>query len=264
VAIINEAFARRHFDRENPLGRRFRTVTGDEQPGPWRTIVGVVRTVRMVGPYDARANDAGFYVPFYATVGGPVLSSPVPSEFATVVVRPRTNARAETLVSALRREVDKVDRDLPLYFVGTPAQHIDNAIAQNRVIAGMFSVFGLVAVLMASVGIYGVVSFSVNQRRQEFGVRMALGADNRTILAMVLRQGARQVVVGVTLGFALTLLLASVGQDVLARMLFNVSARDPFTYAVVLAVVTLVSLVAVLVPGRRAARVDPMVALRAQ
>ncbi len=265
VAVVNEAFARRHFGRDNPIGRRFRTVGEDEQPGPWRTIVGVTRTVRMLGVYSgSMADDSGFYAPFYGSIDGPVPPLPVPSEFATVVVRPRANVRADTMVSALRRAVEKVDRDLPLFFVGTPAQHYDDALAQNRVVAGMFSTFGLVAVLMASVGLYGVMSVSVNRRRQEFGVRMALGADRRAIVGIVLRQGGRQIALGLTLGFALAFVLATLGRSVLAGMLFNVSAHDPLTYSVVCAVVAVVSLAAALVPALRAARVHPMTALRAE
>ena len=264
VAVVNEAFARRHFGRDSPVGRRFRTVGEDEQPGPWRTIVGVTRTVRMLGVYSsALLDDSGFYVPFYGAVEGPVPPAPAPAEFATVIVRPRANVRAETMIPALRRAVEKVDRDLPLDYVGTPAQHYDSALAQNRVIVGMFSTFGLVAVLMASVGLYGVMSFSVNRRRQEFGVRMALGADRRTIVGIVLRQGGRQIALGLTLGFALAFVLATVGREVLGGMLFNVSAHDPLSYSVVFAVVAVVSLVAALVPALRAARVHPMKALRA-
>ncbi len=265
VAVVNEAFARRHFGRDNPIGRRFRIVGDDEQAGPWRTIVGVTRTVRMLGVYNSPlVDDSGFYIPFYGSINGPVPPAPAPSGFATVVVRPAARVPPEALVSALRRAVGTVDRDIPLHYVGTPAQHYDNALAQNRVIAGMFSIFGLVAVLMASVGLYGVMSFSVNQRRQEFGVRMALGADRRAIAGSVLRRGGRQIAVGLTLGFALAFVLATVGRDVLAGMLFNVSAHDPFSYAVVFAVVTVVSFVAALVPALRAARVSPMTALRAE
>jgi ABC-type antimicrobial peptide transport system permease subunit len=223
----------------------------------------VAQTVRMLGPYNnPTVDDSGFYIPFYGTLNGPVLPAPLPGRFATVVVRPRTSQAAERMTAALRREVDKVDRNLPLYYIGTPAQHFDSTLAQNRVIVGMFSACGLVAVLLAAIGIYGVMSFSVNQRRQEFGVRMALGADSRRVIGMVLRQGVRQLAVGLICGFGLTLLLASVGRNVLANMLFDVSPHDPFTYVVVLAVVTLVSLVAILVPGHRATRVDPMIALR--
>ncbi len=265
VAVVNEAFARRHFGRDNPVGRRFRTVGDDEQPGPWRTIVGVTRTVRMLGVYSSPlADDSGFYLPFYGSVEGPLLAVPVPDQFATIVARPRANGPTGVIFSALRRAVDRVDRDLPLYYVGTPAQHYDSALAQNRVVAGMFSTLGVLAVLMASAGLYGVMSFSVNRRRREFGVRMALGADPRAIVRIVLRRGVCQIASGLTLGFALAFALATAGRDVLAGMLFNVSAHDPFSYAVVFAVVTVVSLVAALVPALAAARVHPMTALRAE
>ena len=201
VAVVNEAFARRHFGGDNPVGRRFRTVGEDEQPGPWRTIVGVSRTVRMVGVYDnSLVDNSGFYVPFYGSVEGPVPPSPAPAEFASVVVRPRANVRAETMIPALRRAVAKVDRDLPLDYVGTPARNYDDALAQNRVVVGMFSTF----------------------------------------------------------------VLATAGRDVLGGMLFNVSPHDPLSYSVVLAAVSVVSLVAALVPALRAARVHPVTALRAE
>jgi ABC-type antimicrobial peptide transport system permease subunit len=122
----------------------------------------------------------------------------------------------------------------------------------------------LVAVVLASVGIYGVMSFAVSQRTQEFGVRMALGADRRRILGMVLRQASTQVVLGVLIGLVLALGLATAGRDAIGNILFGVSARDPFTFAVVVTLVALVSLVATLGPARRATRVDPLIALRAE
>jgi predicted permease len=266
VAIVNAAFARKHFGKESALGRRFRTGDGSTpQYGPWRTIVGVVATVRMLGPFNTpNVDESGFYVPFYSVPFGPAPAAPLASQFATVLVRPHAGQRAEALVSALRREVNKVDPNLPLYFVGTPKKNLDAAVAANRIIAAMFSIFGVVAVLLAAVGIYGVMSFSVSQRTQEFGVRMALGASTRRIVGMVLTQGSRQVLVGLVLGFGLALALATAGRDAIANTLFNVSAHDPFTYGAVLALVIVVSLVALLVPARRATRVDPMIALRAE
>jgi ABC-type antimicrobial peptide transport system permease subunit len=121
-----------------------------------------------------------------------------------------------------------------------------------------------VAVLLAAVGIYGVMSFSVNQRRQEFGVRMALGADNGRILGMVLKQGSRQVVTGLAVGVGLALAIAVLGRDGIDSILIGVNALDPVTYGAVAALVTAVSLAAVLVPARRATRVDPILALRAE
>ena len=266
VAVVNAAFAKKHFATESPIGRRFRSVDRNtEQPSPWRTIVGVVTTIRMLGPFNnPNVDDTGFYVPFYANPTGPVLPEPFVSQFATVIVKPRGGQRADTLATALRRQVNQVDPNLPLYFVDTPQKNLDGFVAPNRIVASMFSIFGLVAVVLASVGIYGVMSFAVSQRTQEFGVRMALGADRRRILGMVLRQGSRQVVLGVLVGLGLAFGLATLGRDAIGNILIGVSARDPFTFAVVVVLVALVSLVATLVPARRATRVDPLVALRAE
>ncbi|HVQ29011.1 MAG TPA: ABC transporter permease [Vicinamibacteria bacterium] len=266
VTVVNAAFARKHFGAESPLGRRFRTMDGStQQPGPWRTIVGVASTIRMLGPFNnPNVDDSGFYVPFYSNATGPALPEPFVSQFATVIVKPRGDQRADALVAALRRQVGTVDPNLPLYFVGTPKSNLDGFVAQTRIVATMFSLFGVVAVVLAAVGIYGVTSFGVNQRTQEFGVRMALGADRARILAMVLRQGSRQVAVGLGLGLGLAFLITTLGRDAIGNILFGVSARDPLTFAAVMALVALVSLVATLVPARRATRVDPLVALRAE
>jgi putative ABC transport system permease protein len=265
VAVVDTAFAARHFGSESPLGRRFRTVSGDgSRPSPWRTIVGVVTAVRMLPPFNnPGVEDAGFYVPFSASPIGPAPSAPVASQFATVVVKPRAAQDMDAVAGALRRVVAKADPNLPLYFVSTPGDQIEGLVAQNWVIATMFSAFGLVAVVLAAVGIYGVMSFSVNQRRQEFGVRMAHGATTGRILSMVLRQGALQVTIGLVLGFGLVVTMAALMGDAVASILFGVTAWDAPTYLSVLALVVATSLVATLVPARRATRVDPMIALRA-
>jgi predicted permease len=266
VAIVNAAFARRHFPGESAVGRRFRTMAANgRQPGPWRSIVGVVSTVRMLGPFNVPGVDeTGFYVPFFANPFGPVQPGPFVGQFTTIVVKPRAGLRADAMAVPLRQRVAQVDPNLPLYFVGTPARQLESFVAQNRIIATMFSIFGVVAIVLASVGMYGVMSFSVNQRRQEFGVRMALGAHYSRILRMVLRQGAVQLVIGLCLGVALALTLATVAGSGIQNILFGVSARDPMTYAIVIGVIATVSLVATLVPARRATRVDPMIALRAE
>ena len=264
VAVVNAAFASKHFGNESAIGRRFRTGDGSAPYGPWRTIVGVVSTVRMMPPFNLPNVDAsGFYVPFYSAPFGPGAQSAVGSQFATVIVKPHPGQRAEAVGGALRREVGKLDPNLPLYFVATPKQNLDGFVAQNRIIATMFSIFGAIAVVLAGVGIYGVMSFSVNRRTQEFGVRMALGAHHREILTMVVRQAARQVVVGLVLGLGLSLSLAILAGAAISNTLFGVSARDPLTYVAVFLLISAVSFAAVLVPGRRASRVDPMIALRA-
>jgi predicted permease len=268
VAIVNAAFARKHFPAEGALGRRFRTAPADgnpQQAGPWRTIVGVVTTVRMLGPFNQPGVDeAGFYVPFFSNPVGPIQQAPVASQFSTIVAKPRGGQRADAMAVPLGRQLAKADPNLPLYFVGTPKAQIDGFVAQNRIIATMFSIFGLVAMVLAAVGMYGVMSFSVNQRRQEFGVRMALGAHHGRILKMVLTQGVLQLAVGLFIGLGLALTLATLGGAGIQNVLFGVTARDPLTYSVVTILITVVSLVATIVPAHRATRVDPMIALRAE
>lgn len=269
VAIVNAAFAEKYFPHQSALGRRFRTVINNGRIfGPWRTIVGVAQTVRMQPPFDVPGvDDTGFYVPYFAAPTGPVLTTPFPQQFATVVVKPRGGAaRAEGLATPLQRAVNKVDPNLPLYFVGTARENQDAFLGPNRVIAGMFAVFGLIAVVLASVGLYGVTSFSVNQRTQEFGIRMALGADRDRILRMVLTQGAVQFAVGATLGIALTLAIARVAASAIAQsaLLFEISPSDPATYCGVATLLAVVAFAATLGPARRATRVDPMIALRAE
>lgn len=186
VAIVNAAFARKHFGAESAVGKRLRTGNGESVPyGPWRTTVGVVSTIRMQGPFnESNVDDAGFYLPFRATPFGPAPQGLAAEQFATIVVRPPPGQRAENVLNALRREVARLDQNLPPCFAGTPGQHMEAAMTAYRIIATMFTLFGAAAVLLAAVGIYGVMSFAVNQRRQEFGVRMALGADYRRILGV--------------------------------------------------------------------------------
>ena len=265
VAVINATFARKHFGNETALGRRFRTIQQNgTNPGPWRTVVGVVSDVRMAGPFNNKTDGTGFYVPFFDSAFGPAAPVPQAQQFGTAIVRPRGGQRPEALAQAVQQVVNKVDPNLPLYFVSTPKDAQDGFLAQNRIVAVMFAIFGGIGVLLASVGLYGVMSFSVNQRRQEFGVRMALGADAVRILKMVLGQGAWQIGVGLALGLGLTLLIAFVFSTGITNTLFQTNPRDPATYASVAALIAIVSLVATLVPAKRATRVDPMIALRAE
>ena len=265
VAVVNDAFVARHFPGESGLGRRFRTTQPNgTQPGPWRTIVGVVSTVRMLGPFNNPGVDAsGFYVPLYSSVFGPALPAPLGPQFATVVVKPRSG-NVDAIMQTLRRDVAAVDANLPLYFVGTPKSQADGFVAQNRIVATMFTIFGAVATLLAAVGIYGVMSFAVNQRRQEFGVRMALGANRRRILSMVLRQSSWQVIIGAVVGLGLTYGIVQLVGDGIQNVLFDTNASDPLIYSGVVLLVVGVAAVATIVPARRATRVDPMIALRAE
>jgi len=266
VAIVNAAFAERHFGREPAVGHRVRTVGNNgTQFGPWRTIVGVVSTVRMLGPFvNANVDDTGFYLPLTATVFGPVTAEPFAGQFATLAVRPGEGRRAEALADVVRREVRRLDGNLPLYFVETPAASHDTFIAQNRIAAGMVGVFGAVAFLLSAIGLYGVTSFAVTQRTQEFGVRLALGADPPRILRLVLGQGLRQLALGLGVGLGLTLVSGAAARGTLATFLPFVSPTDPLAYFTVGLLIAVVSLVATLIPARRATRIDPLVALRAE
>ena len=265
VAIVNASFARKHFGTESPLGRRFRAVGNDgAQFDAWRTIVGVVSDLRMLGPFNNQNDNSGFYVPLTSFVFGgdkPVVNG---LQFCTVIVRPRDAGRAEAADAALRRVVARVDANLPLYFVATPKTNLDGFLGQNRVVATMFGVFGAVAIVLAAAGLYGVMSFAVNQRTQEFGIRMALGADARLILAMVLRQGAWQLLLGLGSGILLALGLSLLGDAGIRNFLFEISPRDPLTYTFVALLLTGVAFLATLIPALRATKVDPMVALRAE
>ncbi len=179
VSIVNAAFAVRHFGNASALGRRFRTVNPNgTQPGPWRTIVGVVSTIRMLGPFNnPGVDDTGFYVPFFSTTNGPALSAPFVSQFATVIVKPHPGQRADALIATLRREIARADPNLPLYFVGTPKVQLDVFVAQNRIVAVMFSIFGVVAVV-SGVGRHLRRHVVLGQPARP-GVRRAHGARRR-------------------------------------------------------------------------------------
>jgi putative ABC transport system permease protein len=267
VAIVNTAFVQKFFNGESPLGRRFRTVGPNNFYGPWRTIVGVAPEFRMRAPFNGNngpAGEEGFYVPLYANIFGPVPATLPTPQFSTIVVRPRGGQPGENAAALTRREMQTIDQNLPLYFAGTPRQLLNETLGQNRIIATMFTIFGAVALILAAVGLYGVTSFSVNQRTQEFGIRMALGANNGSILAMVLRQGLLQLGIGLTLGLGGALAAALLAAAGIQNFLFEVKPHDPLTYATVFALLSAVSLLATFIPARRATRVDPMVALRTE
>ena len=254
VAIVNASFSRKYYGHESPIGRRIR-IFNPGQPQSWRTIVGVVPDTLMQGPFDQQTATAGFYMP--------LLGAEPATQFCTILVRPRSGQRADTLGPALSKAVAEVDSNLPTYFAGTPGRFHNEILGGNRIIATLFSIFGAVAFLLSAVGLYGVMSFSVNQRTQEFGIRMALGADAARIFRMVMTQGAWQLVIGLVLGAGgAALLLGVLAAAALQNILFKVNALDPFIYFAVSGLLTFVAAASCFVPARRATRVDPMVALR--
>jgi ABC-type antimicrobial peptide transport system permease subunit len=209
----------------------------------------------MQGPFDQQTETAGFYMP--------LLGASPATQFCTILVRPRAGQRADTVGPALSKAVAQLDPNLPTYFAGTPARLHDEVLFGNRIITNLFVIFGAVAFVLSAVGLYGVMSFSVNQRTQEFGIRMALGADAARIFRMVMTQGAWQLMIGLVLGAGGTaLLLGVLVSTALKNILFKVNALDPSIYFAVAALLTFVAAASCFVPARRATRVDPMIALR--
>jgi len=243
VAIVNRSFADRFFPGEDPIGRRIRAGRGDSSR-PWLTIVGVAPDLFM-GGIDNRT-PAGFYTPMAQS----------PGRFAAVMIRA---AGAPGALSApVRDAVAALDPDLPVYRIATLAERIREDDWPYEVFGSLFVAFGAAALFLATAGLYGVVAFSVGRRTQEIGVRMALGATRRHVLAMVLRQGAMEVGVGLAAGLAVAGGFSLGMRD----MLYEVQPWDATVFLAVAATLVATSLVACLVPARRAMRLDPMVALR--
>jgi predicted permease len=253
VAIVNTAFARRHFGNESPLGRRVRLPQGNNIFGPWLMIVGVAPDTRMQGPYDGQSDGAGIFTPL----------AQAPQRFLTIIVRGPGGDPAR-LGEPLRKAMTGIAKDQPIYMVNTADRLIDETLAQNRLLAAMFSVFGGVAMLLAAVGLYGVMSFGVSQRTNEYGIRMALGADSNLIRQMILRQGAVQLTIGLGLGLALAIGLVVIGRAFMQSSLYQVSQTDPWVWGAPVLLLSVVTLLACLVPARRATRINPIEALRAE
>ena len=256
VAIVNSSFARKYWGNQSAIGHRVR-IFNPGQPQQWRTIVGVVPDTLMQGPFNQQTGTAGFYMP--------LLGADPATQFCSIIVHPRPGQRADTLGSALSKAVVQLDANLPIYFPGTPARLHDETLGGNRIVATLFGIFGAVAFILSAVGLYGVMSFSVNQRTQEFGIRMALGADARRIFQMVMTQGAWQLIIGLVLGAGgIALLLGVVVAAALKNILFKVNPLDPSIYLAVAGLLTLVAAASCFVPARRATRVDPIQALRTE
>jgi putative ABC transport system permease protein len=242
VVVINETMARRYWPNEDPIGKRVNL--GDPAKTPWMTVIGIVKDTRNVGLETAP----------YPQMYGP--AAQFPRRGMSFVAR--TSNDPASIVPALRRELAALDKDLPLYNVRTMEQVMSESVSRRRFQMVLIAAFAGVGLLLAAVGIYGVISYSVAQRTHEIGVRVALGARAADILRLVVGQGLGLALAGVGVGlagsYALTRLLAS--------LLYGVSATDPLTFACVALALLGVALLACLVPARRATRVDPMVALR--
>ena len=241
VAIVNEAFARRFFGHEEPIGRRIR-LGGPE--GSWYSIVGLVRSAR--------------HLPIGTDPSDEVFTSYLqdPAFYMTLIVRAFSDPAS--YAAAVRSKVQEVDRNQPVYDVATMEERFSQAAAPHRFNALVLGIFAGVAVILAGVGVYGVMAYSVTRRTHEIGIRRALGAQQQDVMRLVLRRGAALALVGITLGLAGALALTRF----LSNLLYGVTVRDPLSFAAVSLILAGVALVACYIPARRAAKVDPMVALR--
>lgn len=242
--LINEAMAKRFFSGEDPVGKRISTANSTGQQTQWQTIVGVVGSVRHLG-LDVEPGPEIYYHTNTSPPFGPV-----------VVIR--TTGDPQRLISIARAKVRELDRDVPISNVNTMEQLVAQSVAQRRFGMFLVGIFAALALVLAVVGIYGVVSYSVAQRTNEIGVRMALGASASDVLRMVLKNGMTLALIGVGIGLAAAFAVTRL----MAAMLFDVRPTDVATFAIVSVGLILVALLACYVPARRAMKVDPLVALR--
>src|SRR3984893_922570 len=243
VAIISETLARRYFPNQDPIGRQMRFGFPPNSNVP-REIIGVVGDLRDVAL--SRKPGPMMYVPF----------AQAPLYGGEVVVRSSSNA--SSVAAGIRQTVRSIDKDLPVTDVESFPEAVGASVAQERFRAFLMSSFSAIALMLAAVGIFGVMSYSVSQRTHEIGIRIALGAQQRNVLRLILGQGTKLALLGLGAGAVAALLLT----HLMAGLLYGVSATDPLTFGAVGIVLLGVAVTACYVPARRAMRVDPMVALR--
>jgi ABC-type antimicrobial peptide transport system permease subunit len=244
VAIVNRTFADRFFSG-NAVGRQIRL----RENGDWVTIVGVAPVLGTVGGTgDRNGGTDAVYVPL------------AQSDWANVAIAARTAADATALVATLRQVVAELDPDVPLYQEGRLDVTLAQASTGEKVFSGLFTFFGLSALLLALVGLVGVLAFSVSRRTRELGIRMALGGRPASILWLVLRGGLLQLLVGLSAGLG----VAAVAAPQFGEALFEQKPHDPAVYAAIALILIVAGAIAAIVPARRALRVSPMTALRAE
>jgi putative ABC transport system permease protein len=248
AVIIDEEFARRHFPGENAVGQRIRIFGAAEDPQtPAPVIVGVVGRVKVDG-LRAESNRPQVYAPFYQM------------PFAGMSVIVKTKGDPSQLIAAARQQVTQLDPALPIYSIRTMERIRSDSLAPERLNMTLLGLFAALALALALVGIYGVMSCAVTQRAHEIGIRLALGAQTRDVLKMIVKQGMTLTLLGVAAGLLLALALTRL----LKTLLFGVSSSDPLTFAGVVLLLAFVALLACWIPARRATKVDPMIALRCE
>ena len=243
VGLVNATMARRFWTNGDPIGKRIlRGHPGENEK--WVTIVGVVADTKLYGLDNPARLEV--YYPFRQQ----------PNSDMSLVVR--STVDPASLTSSIRAAVAAIDKDQPIFDIHTMQQLVDDSISTRRLTLVLLGIFSALAVILAAIGIYGVMAYSVALRTQEIGIRMALGAQRQDVLRLVLGQGARIAFFGVAIGLAVAGVLARL----LSSLLFSVSASDPFTFASVAVLLIAVALLACYIPARRALHVDPIIALR--
>jgi putative ABC transport system permease protein len=245
VVVVSESWARRFLPNEDPIEKRIK-LGGRDSTRPWLSIVGVAGDVRDTA-IESEARPC-VYIPY----------PQFPSSGMTLVVR--TAVDPTQLIPAIRDEVWAVDKDQPVTDVKTMGEYVADSVSPRRSNAMLLTFFAAVALVLAAVGIYGVIAYSVSQRTQEIGIRLALGARRSDIIRLVVGNGLVLVLTGIVIGLAGAMALTRV----LTSLLYGVSATDPVIFAGVSLGLVAVTLLASYIPARRAARVDPMIALRSE
>jgi putative ABC transport system permease protein len=241
VVIVNEEVARRYFGGQNAIGRKIRFGGADI---PQREIVGIARNAKYRNLREQQL---------------PFIYIPLGQEYQPgMTLMVRTQSDPSAFVPSLRNEIRSLTKDVPVFSVQTMTDRIGSQLSAERMIAVLLSIFSSVALLLAAIGVYGVIAYSVAQRTREIGIRMALGAEGKDILKLIVSQGLTLVVIGAGIGLLLSLAFTRL----LQTLLFGVSATDPLTFGAIVALLMLVGLVACYLPARRATKVDPLVALR--
>ncbi|MEJ7618633.1 MAG: FtsX-like permease family protein [Pyrinomonadaceae bacterium] len=244
VVVVSQEMARRFWSGEDPLGKRIKTG-GANSPSPWMEIVGVAKDVRQVR-LDADPKPQ-MYVPY---------AQPIFFQPNHLVVR--TDVEPRSLAATVRRTVWEIDKDQPVSNIRTMEDVLSESLARQRFSMLLLGIFAAVALVLAAVGIYGVMSYSVAQRTHEIGIRMALGAQASDVLKLAVGHGLKLVLIGLAIGLVAAFILTRV----MSSLLFGVSATDPITFITISLILMSVAVLACFFPARRATKVDPLIALR--
>jgi putative ABC transport system permease protein len=245
VAVINETAARRFWNGADPIGKRFSFSFGrPEGQGVWRQVVGIVKSTRHTG-LD-KESMAEVYVPIEQ------------QSWSTDLLFVRSSLPKADVARGIRQAVAAVDKNQAIYLITSMDELLSDSVSARRFTMLLLGGFSALALILAMMGIYGVVSYTVAERAPEIGIRIALGAQGRDVFRMILAQGLKPVVIGSVAGLAASLALSRV----LSSLLYGVTATDPATVVIVVLLLSIVALLACYLPARRATKVDPMVALR--